>query len=108
MRMFAWVNLLADDGYATRMLAFFQIDTLFRGIGLLDQGAGWLDGQSISVVMALVYGYVPFMISSPSTRPSTASTSAYRGRARSRRQPGEAFRRVTLPLSMPGILGGLV
>ena len=62
MRMFAWVNLLADDGYATRLLSFFQIDTLFRHIGLLDQGAGWLDGQSISVIMALVYGYVPFMI----------------------------------------------
>ena len=62
MRMFAWVDLLADDGYATRLLSFFQIDTLFRHIGLLDQGAGWLDGQSISVIMALVYGYVPYLI----------------------------------------------
>ncbi len=62
MRMFAWINLLAEDGYASRLLAFFQIDTLFRTLGLLDEGAGWLDGQAITVILALVYGYVPFLI----------------------------------------------
>ncbi len=109
MRMFAWINLLADDGYATRMLAFFQIDTLFRTLGLLDQGAGWLDGQSISVIMALVYGYVPFLILpvyAAVDRIDQRVIEAARDlgvRARS-----SAFVRVTLPLSMPGILGGLV
>jgi ABC-type spermidine/putrescine transport system permease subunit I len=108
MRMFAWVNLLADDGYATRILAFFQIDTLFRSVGLLDQGAGWLDGQSISVIMALVYGYVPFMILPVYAAVDRIDQRVIEAARDLGGSPASAFRRVTLPLSMPGILGGLV
>ena len=108
MRMFAWVNLLADDGYATRILAFFQIDTLFRQIGLLDQGAGWLDGQSISVIMALVYGYVPFLILPVYAAVDRIDERVIEAARDLGGSPASAFRRVTLPLSMPGILGGLV
>jgi spermidine/putrescine transport system permease protein len=108
MRMFAWVNLLADDGYATRILAFVQIDTLFRHIGLLDQGAGWLDGQSISVIMALVYGYVPFLILPVYAAVDRIDERVIEAARDLGGSPASAFRRVTLPLSMPGILGGLV
>jgi spermidine/putrescine transport system permease protein len=108
MRMFAWVNLLADDGYATRMLAFFQIDTLFRHIGLLDQGAGWLDGQSISVIMALVYGYVPFLILPVYAAADRIDQRVIEAARDLGASPAGAFRRVTFPLSMPGVLGGLV
>jgi ABC-type spermidine/putrescine transport system permease subunit I len=108
MRMFAWINLLADDGYATRLLAFFQIDTLFRQIGLLDQGAGWLDGQAISVIMALVYGYVPFMILPVYAAADRIDQRVIEAARDLGGSPASAFRRVTLPLSMPGILGGLV
>jgi spermidine/putrescine transport system permease protein len=108
MRMFAWVNLLADDGYATRLLAFFQIDTLFRHIGLLDQGSGWLDGQAISVIMALVYGYVPFLILPVYAAVDRIDQRVLEAARDLGASPAGAFRRVTLPLSMPGILGGLV
>ena len=77
-------------------------------LGLLDQGAGWLDGQPITVVLALVYGYVPFLI-----LPVYASLDRIDQRVIEAARdlgvsPSSAFRRVTLPLSMPGILGGLV
>jgi spermidine/putrescine transport system permease protein len=108
MRMFAWVNLLAADGYATRLLAFFQIDTVFRQIGLLDQGAGWLDGQAISVILALVYGYVPFLILPVYAAVDRIDQRVIEAARDLGGSPASAFRRVTLPLSMPGILGGLV
>src|ERR671929_561569 len=47
MRMLAWVNLLAPDGYVNRFLVFSHI---------ISEPYGWLDGRSITVVMALVYG----------------------------------------------------
>ncbi len=108
MRMFAWINLLADDGYAARMLAFFQIDTLFRTLGLLDEGAGWLDGQAITVVLALVYGYVPFLILPVYASVDRIDQRVIEAARDLGASPFKAFVRVTLPLSMPGILGGLV
>ena len=35
---------------------------MFVHLGLLSREGGWLDGQSSSVVIALVYGYIPFLI----------------------------------------------
>ena len=59
--------------------------------------------------MALTYGYLPFLILPALRRRSTGSTSARsRRRATSARALSSAFLRVTLPLSRPGILAGLV
>ncbi len=107
MRMFAWTNLLATDGYAARALDALSIDTLFSKIGLLD-GTDWLGGQSITVILALVYGYVPFFI-----LPLYASLDRLDQRLIEAARdlgapPRDAFRRVILPLSRPGILAGMV
>ena len=62
MRMLAWINLLSPDGWGTRFLHDFGIEALFENLGLLSQDGGWLNGQASSVVIALVYGYIPFFI----------------------------------------------
>ena len=36
MRMFAWTNLLASDGYAAKALNALSIDSLFDALGLMD------------------------------------------------------------------------
>ena len=56
MRMLAWINLLSPDGWGTQLLHWVALDTLFVHLGLLSAEGGWLDGQSSSVVIALVYG----------------------------------------------------
>jgi spermidine/putrescine transport system permease protein len=108
MRMLAWVNLLSPDGWGTRMLHWIRIDLLFENLGLLDRGSGWLDGQASSVVIALVYGYIPFLILplfAALDRIDQRHIEAARDLGAS---PFSAFLRVTLPLSMPGILAGIV
>ena len=107
MRMYAWTNLLAPDGYGSKLLSALSIDSLLSSVGLLD-GTDWFGGQGITVILALVYGYVPFMI-----LPLFASLDRIDQRvieaARDLGAPPEsAFRRVILPLSKPGILAGLV
>src|SRR5262245_3227715 len=108
MRMLAWVNLLSPDGWGTRMLHWIRIDLLFENLGLLGRGSGWLDGQASSVVIALVYGYIPFLILplfAALDRIDQRHIEAARDLGAS---PFSAFLRVTLPLSMPGILAGVV
>ena len=74
MRMLAWINLLSADGWATRFLHTVGIERLFIWLGLLSTEGGWLDGQPSTVILALVYGYIPFLIL-PLTPCSTESTS---------------------------------
>ena len=107
MRMFAWTNLLDTNGYAAKGLNALSLDTLFQKLGLMTSG-GWLGGQHITVIMALVYGYVPYLILplyASLDRIDQRLIEAARDLGAS---PANAFRRVVLPLSRPGMLGGLV
>lgn len=108
MRMFAWINLLSPDGWATELLHYLSIDQLFISLGLLTSEGGWLEGQPSTVVIALVYGYIPFLIIplfAALDRIDQRHIEAARDLGAS---PLSAFRRVTLPASVPGILAGVV
>ena len=107
MRMFAWTNLLDSGGYAEKALHALSIDSLLQSVGLLD-GGNWLGGQPVTVVLALVYGYVPYLI-----LPLYASLDRIDQRLIEAARdlgapPSGAFRHVVLPLSRPGTLGGIV
>jgi spermidine/putrescine transport system permease protein len=107
MRMFAWTNLLAENGYATRALSALSIDTLFQHLGLLD-GSDWLGGQHIAVILALVYGYVPYLIL-PLFAALDRIDQRYIEAARDLgASPAGAFWRVVVPLSKTGTLAGIV
>jgi spermidine/putrescine transport system permease protein len=108
MRMLAWINLLSPEGWATNVLHWTSIDQLFISLNLLENEGGWLEGQPSTVILALVYGYVPFLILplyAALDRIDQRQIEAARDLGAS---PFAAFRRVTLPLSMPGILAGVV
>jgi spermidine/putrescine transport system permease protein len=53
MRMLAWVNLLQANGYVNRFLLFTHV---------LSQPRDWLGGSASTVIFALVYGYIPYLI----------------------------------------------
>ena len=108
MRMLAWINLLAPDGLGTRTLHTLGIEKLFLTLGLLAEPGGWLNGQPTTVILALVYGYLPFFILPlfvAIDRIDARQIEAARDLGAS---PLSAFLRVTLPLSVPGILAGAV
>lgn len=108
MRMLAWINLLSPDGWGTKVLHWTSIDQLFISLGLLSTEGGWLEGQPMTLILALVYGYIPFLILplyAALDRIDQRQIEAARDLGGS---PFSAFRRVTLPLSMPGILAGVV
>jgi ABC-type spermidine/putrescine transport system permease subunit I len=51
MRMLAWVDLLQTDGYMNKALSWFGIAAV-----------NWLGGRPTTVVLGLVYGYIPYTI----------------------------------------------
>src|SRR2546425_1166609 len=53
MRMLAWVGLLQEDGYVNKVLEW---------LSLIRHPIAWLEGNPLTVVLGLAYGYVPFMI----------------------------------------------
>jgi spermidine/putrescine transport system permease protein len=99
MRMFAWVNLLAPDGYVNRFLQFAHI---------IDQPYGFLDGKSSTVIFALVYGYIPYLILPLYASLDRIDKSQIEAARDLGASPFRAFLHVTLPLSKTGILGGAV
>jgi ABC-type spermidine/putrescine transport system permease subunit I len=106
--MLAWINLLAPDGLGSRFLHSLGIEWLFLQLGLLAEPGGWLNGQPTTVILALVYGYLPFFILPlfvAIDRIDRRQIEAARDLGAS---PLSGFLRVTLPLSVPGILAGIV
>ena len=53
MRMLAWIDLLQTDGYVNKVLS---------SLHLISQPVDWLGGLGITVVLGLVYGYIPYLI----------------------------------------------
>jgi putrescine transport system permease protein len=108
MRMLAWINLLAPDGIGSDVMHNLGIERLFISLGLLDEPGGWLNGQPTTVILALLYGYIPFFILPlfvAIERIDRRQIDAARDLGAS---PRSAFFRVTFPLSLPGILAGFV
>jgi putrescine transport system permease protein len=99
MRMIAWSSLLSTDGYVNDILVFLQV---------FDEPREWLVGRHETVILGLVYGYIPFLILplfAALDRIDQNVIEAARDLGASARQ---AFLRVTLPLSKQGILAGVV
>ncbi|HST26262.1 MAG TPA: ABC transporter permease [Gaiellaceae bacterium] len=99
MRLLAWVGLLLPDGLVNRTLT---------GVGILGHPYGWLDGQASSVVLALIYGYVPYLILPLFVTLDRIERQLLEAGRDLGASPISTFFHVTLPLSRQGILAGSV
>jgi spermidine/putrescine transport system permease protein len=99
MRMLSWINLLQDDGWVNRVLLWAHV---------IDAPRTWLDGRASSVILGLVYGYVPFLILPLYAFLDRIDRSLLEAARDLGASPRQAFRLVTLPLSMPAVLTGCV
>jgi ABC-type spermidine/putrescine transport system permease subunit I len=97
MRMLAWIDLLQTDGYVNRILL---------DLHLVGHPVDWLGGQAVTVILGLVYGYIPYLVvvlyaglDRIDGRLLEASRDLGLGR-------WQTFWRVTVPLSRQTILAG--
>ena len=95
LRVTAWIGLMRDGGW---------IDA---ALGLVGLGPARLLYTDAAMYIGITYAYLPFMILPLYARLSKRDPALEEAAADLGAGPWTAFRTVTLPLSLPGIVAGL-
>lgn len=95
VRTYAWIGLLSDGGLFQQILGFFGLGNVEL---LYTEGA---------VLLGMVYNFVPFMILQIHTSLCKMDNSLLEASADLGANPVRTFLKVTLPLSLPGVINGI-
>ena len=101
LRTYSWMSILENNGL---------LNQLFRAVGLLDLlGVDYIPmiGTSGAVVLGMVYNYLPFMILPIYSVIVKLDHSLLEAARDLGSDSARVFRRVILPLSLPGVLSGV-
>jgi putrescine transport system permease protein len=96
LRVYAWIGLLGNQG---------TINHFLLSLGIIDRPLPMLYND-FSVYLGIVYSYLPFMILPLYANLERLNVDLLDAASDLGARRWEAFVDVTLPLSMPGILGG--
>ena len=96
IRVYAWIGLLQGNGLVNRALL---------ALGLVREPLALLN-TPFAVELGLVYSYLPFMVLPLYAALEKLDPALLEAAADLGCRPSAAFRRVTLPLSLPGIIAG--
>lgn len=95
VRTYAWIGLLSEGGFIQQVLSFF---------GLGNQELLCTEG---AVLLGMVYNFLPFMILQIHTSLCKMDNSLLEASADLGANKAQTFMRVTLPLSLPGVINGI-
>jgi putative spermidine/putrescine transport system permease protein len=98
VRTYGWMVILSDQGPINRALL---------ALGVIDEPIRMLYNE-FGVTIALVQVFVPFMVLSLVSAIQTIDPALEQAAASLRATPWQAFLKVTLPLSAPGVVTGSV
>lgn len=98
VRTFSWMLMLGSDGF---------INSLLRGLGIIDMPLQMMYTR-FGVVVALVQFSLPVMIILLATAIAHVDRDCEKAAANLGAGPLNVFWRITLPLTVPGILSGIV
>jgi putrescine transport system permease protein len=96
IRIYAWINILQHDGLLNQILLALHI---------VSTPVVWLSTDG-AMYLGIVYSYLPFMILPLYATLSKLDPALLEAASDLGASPREAFRRVTFPLSLPGIGAG--
>ena len=96
LRVYAWIGLLKNNGV---------INNVLLSIGLIHQPLTMLQ-TDFAVYIGIVYSYLPFMILPLYANLEKHDLTLIEAAADLGATPFTAFRRITLPQSLPGIIAG--
>lgn len=95
VRTYAWIGLLSEDGLIQQMLGIFGLGNTEL---LYTEGA---------VLLGMIYNFLPFMILQIHTSLCKMDGSLLEASADLGANRVQTFIRVTLPLSLPGVVNGI-
>lgn len=96
IRVYAWIGILKPEGL---------LNLALESIGLIDAPLRIYNTQ-VAVYIGIVYSYLPFMILPLYATLSKLDVTLNEASADLGARPFTTFRRVTLPMSMPGVAAG--
>jgi putrescine transport system permease protein len=96
LRVYAWIGLLKNNGLVNNAL---------MAMGVIDQPIQMLQ-TDFAVYVGMVYSYLPFMILPLYSNLEKMDLTLLEAAADLGCKPWQAFLKVTLPLSIPGIVAG--
>ena len=96
LRTYAMIGILKANGWLSMALV---------GIGVLEPGEAVLH-TNLAVYIGIVYNYLPFMVLPLTATLMRLDFTLLEAAADLGAKPMQAFARITLPLSMPGIIAG--
>ena len=96
LRVYAWMGLLADQG---------TINSLLIALGFINEPIQMLYSE-FAVYIGIVYTYLPFMILPLYANMEKLDSSLNEAAADLGSKPTNTFFKVTLPLTMPGVIAG--
>jgi putrescine transport system permease protein len=96
LRVYAWIGILKNNGLLNNFLTW---------IGVIDQPIQMLQ-TDFAVYVGIVYSYLPFMILPLYANLEKLDLTLLEAAADLGCRPWQAFYKVTLPLSKPGIIAG--
>jgi putrescine transport system permease protein len=96
LRVYAWIGLLKHNGVINNILLY---------LGIIHQPLTMLQ-TDFAVYVGIVYSYLPFMILPLYANLEKLDMALLEAAADLGARPFTAFRRVTLPQSVPGIIAG--
>lgn len=99
LRIFAWKLILGSQGL---------LNSLLLWLGLIERAAPILLYSRTAVVITLIYVWVPFVALPIFAALERIDRSLLEAAADLGCKPPEAFLRVTLPLSLPGVIAGFM
>ena len=96
LRVYAWIGLLKTDGVINNVLQF---------LGVIDEPLAMMN-TSFAVYIGIVYSYLPFMILPLYSNLEKHDLTLLEAANDLGAGPIKSFMRITLPLSMPGVIAG--
>jgi spermidine/putrescine transport system permease protein len=101
LRTIAWQSLFADQGPVLDTIRFLQLDGFLDRIGILENGR--LLDTSTAVIGGLTYNFLPFALLPIYVSLEKVDVHLVEAAGDLYSSFGRAFRKVILPLSMPGV-----
>jgi putrescine transport system permease protein len=105
LRVYAWKGLLSEGGWVARALDALHVDQLLMLAGLIP-GPGQYMNTPFSLVLGMVYTYLPFMILPLYANLSKMDMRLLEAASDLGATAWVAFWQVTVPLSRAGIVAG--
>jgi spermidine/putrescine transport system permease protein len=104
IRTFAWKTLLADDSIIVSFLNTTHINSIFKLLGLTTGDR--VLATPLATITGLTYNFLPFMVLPLYASLERVDPRLIEAAGDLYSAPFTAFRKVTFPLSMPGVVAG--